>query len=235
MKLLRLALLCAAVAAIVAFVGIGLPARARSAGDQPATRSITVSGTATVSATPTQAGFDFAVSTRSKTAQQALADDSTQMRKLIAAIEAAGIPASALQTSSVSLAPVTSGDNSTIVGYSASNTVSATVSDLSKAGAVVDAAVAAGANQVDGPNLTIADQTTLYDQALKSAVADARAKAQVLAAAGGLQVGAVASVEENAGTAPVPFAESAAASGGTPIQAGTQRVTASVTVVFDAS
>jgi uncharacterized protein YggE len=235
MKPLRLVLLCAGVAAIVAFVGVGLPARARSADAQPTTRTITVSGTGTVSATPTQAGFEFGVSTRSKTAQQALSDDSTQMRKLIAALEAAGIPAAALQTSSVSLDPVRSGDDSTIVGYSASNTVSATVNDLSKAGAVVDAAVAAGANEVDGPNLTVADQTAFYDQALKAAAADARAKAQVLAAAGGLQVGAVASVEENTGNAPLPFAQSAADSTSTPIQAGTQQVTASVTVVFDAS
>ncbi|HEX3453367.1 MAG TPA: SIMPL domain-containing protein, partial [Gaiellaceae bacterium] len=188
MKLLRLALLCAAIAAVVAFVGVGLPARGGSAVD-PA-RTITVSGTGTVSAVPTQAGFDFGVSTRAKTAQQALADDSAQMRKLIAALEAAGVPAASLQTSSVSLEPVTSGDDSAIVGYSASNTVSATVAQLSKAGAVVDAAVAAGANQVDGPNLTVADQRAQYDQALKAAVADARAKAQVLAAAGGLQVGA---------------------------------------------
>jgi uncharacterized protein len=235
MKLLRLALLCAAVAAIVAFFGVGLPARARSAGDQPAARSITVSGTGTVSAVPTQAGFDFGVSTRAKTAQQALADDSAQMRKLIAALEAAGVPASSLQTSSVSLEPVTSGDDSAIVGYSASNSVSATVSELSKAGAIVDAAVAAGANQVDGPNLTVADQRAQYDQALKAAVADARAKAQVLAAAGGLQIGSVASIEENSGSAPVPFAPSAADTASTPIQAGTQQVTATVTVVFDAS
>ena len=234
MKLLRLALLCAAVAAIVAFVGVGLPARGRSAVD-PAARTITVSGTGSVSAVPTQAGFDFGVSTRAKTAQQALADDSAQMRKLIAALEAAGVPASSLQTSSVSLEPVTSGDDSAIVGYSASNTVSATVAQLSKAGAIVDAAVAAGANQVDGPNLTVADQKAQYDEALKAAVADARAKAQVLAAAGGLQVGSVASVEENTGSAPVPFAQSAADSAGTPIQAGTQQVTASVTVVFDAA
>jgi uncharacterized protein YggE len=234
MKLLRLALLCAAAAAIVAFVGVGLPGGARSADSTP-NRTITVSGTGTVSATPTQAGFDFGVSTRSKTAQQALADDSVQMRKLIAALEAAGVPAASLQTSSVSLQPLTSGDNSAIVGYSASNTVSATVSDLAKAGAIVDAAVAAGANQVDGPNLTIADQKTLYDQALKAAVSDARAKAQVLAAAGGLQVGTVASVEENAGSAPVPYAQAPAATASTPIQAGTQQVTATVTVVFDAT
>jgi len=233
MKLLRLALLCAGIAAVLAFVGVGLPARAHSA-DQPAARTITVSGSGTVSATPTRAGFDFGVSRRAKTAQLALADDSAQMRKLIAALEAAGIPASSLQTSSVSLDPLTSGDDSAIVGYSASNTVSATVSDLSKAGAIVDAAVAAGANEVDGPNLSLADQTALYDQALKSAVADARAKAEVLAAASGLQVGGVASVEESSESAPVPFARAAADSGATPIQAGTQKVTATVTVVFDA-
>jgi uncharacterized protein YggE len=236
MKLIRLAAIGAAVAAVVVFAGVGRPESASSDTTPPQTaRSITVTGSGTISATPTQAGFDFGVSTRGKTAVQALDDDSAQMRKLIAALESAGIPATALQTSSVSLSPVTNDTGSAIVGYTASNTVSATIDDLSRAGTTVDAAVNAGANQVDGPNLTVADQSKLYSSALRAAVVDARAKADVLAAAGGLQVGAVTSIEENGFSGPIPFTDAKAAAEPTPVQAGTSQITANVTVVFAGS
>ena len=234
MKLFRLALVGAAVAAVVVFAGVGRPDAASS--DTSPTRSITVSGTGTVSATPTQAGFDFGVSTRGKTAVQALNDNSAQMRRLIGALEGAGIPDRSLQTSEVSLSTLTSDDGTSIVGYTASNSVSATIADLSRAGSIVDTAVAAGANQVDGPNLTVADQSALYGSALKAAVADARIKADVLASAGGLHVGAVTSIEETPGSGPITYADGKAATPGpTPIAAGTTQITASVTVVFEAS
>ena len=238
MKLIRLAAIGAAVAAAVVFAGVGRPESASSdTSPTQATRSITVSGVGTVSATPTQAGFDFGVSTRGKTAVQALNDNSAQMRKLIAALEGAGIPDKSLQTSEVSLSTLMSDDGTSIIGYSASNSVSATIADLSRAGSIVDTAVAAGANQVDGPNLTVADQSALYGSALKAAVADARAKADVLASAGGLHVGAVTSIEESPGSGPITYSADgkAATPGPTPIAAGTTQITASVTVVFEAS
>ena len=237
MKPLRLAALGAGIAAVVLFAGIGRPDRA--SGDSPATtpvHTISVTGAGIATATPDQAGFSFGVTTRGQTAAQALAANSTAMRKLIDALKAAGIPDASLQTTYVSLSPVTSDSGDQIVGYTASNSVSATIASIAKAGQIVDVAVAAGANQVDGPNLTVSDQTALYGAALKAAVADARAKAEVLAEASGLHVGAVASVVENGSSSPVVFdAAKAAPSAGTPIQAGTQQISASVTVVFEAS
>jgi uncharacterized protein len=234
MKLFRLAAVGVAIAAVVVFAGVGRPDSASSdTSPTQVARSITVTGSGTVSAAPTQAGFDFGVSTRGKTAVEALAGDSAQMSKLIAALKGAGIPASAIQTSSVSLSPVTNADGSAIVGYTASNTVSVSIDDLSRAGSIVDTAVAAGANQVDGPNLTVADQSKLYASALTAAVADARAKTNVLAAAGGLQVGAVTSIEENGSSGPVPFTDAKAGAEPTPISAGTSQITATVTVVFE--
>jgi uncharacterized protein YggE len=236
MKLLRLAALCAGIAAVVAFVGIGRPTSARSdSTPAQAARSISVSGTGTVTATPDQAVLTFGVSTRAKSAVQVLAADSAAMQKLIDALKAAGIPNSSLQTTSVSLSPVTSDQDGTIIGYSASNSVAATIASIARAGEVVDVAVAAGADQVDGPNLTVADQASLYQAALKAAIVDARAKAQVLADASGLHVGAVASVQENDDGSPVPYAAARGAVPATPIEAGTQQITASVTVVFEAS
>ncbi len=235
MKLLRIAALGAGLAAAVAFVGIGLPTSASSdSAPAQAAHTITVTGSGSAAGTPNQAVFTFGVSTRGKTAVQALAANSTAMRKLIGALEAAGISSASLQTASVSMSPLTSGDGQDIIGYGASNSVTATIANVSRAGDVVDAAVAAGANEVDGPSLTISDQTSLYSTALKAAIADARAKAQVLADASGLHVGAVASVEENGGSAPLPFTDKTAV-GSAPIEVGAQQITASVTVVFDAS
>lgn len=235
MKLLRIAALGAGLAAVVAFVGVGLPTSA-SSDSAPAqgAHAITVTGSASATGTPNQAVFTFGVSTRGKTAVQALAANSTAMRKLIDALGAAGIPSASLQTAAVSMSPFTSDDGQDIIGYGASNSVTATIANVSRAGDVVDAAVAAGANEVDGPSLTISDQTSLYNTALKAAIADARAKAQVLADASGLHVGAVASVEENAGSGPLPFTDKTAV-GSAPIEVGTQQITASVTVVFEAS
>jgi uncharacterized protein YggE len=236
MKLFRLAVLGGAIAVAVALAGVGRPDRA--SGDSlvtPVGRSITVSGSGSVSATPNQAVFTFGVTTQSKTAVQALAGNSAEMRKLIDALEASGIPSGSLQTSSVSLSPNTSNGGDAIVGYSASNSVTATIANLGRAGEIVDAAVAAGANQVDGPNLTVSDQDALYQAALKAAVADARVKAQALAEASGLHLGGVTSVQEDAGSTPITFDAKAAPAPSTPIVAGTQQISASVTVVFEAS
>jgi uncharacterized protein len=235
MKLLRLAMLGAGMAALLAFAGIGRPDRA--SGDSPVSRSrsITVSGSGSVSATPNQAVFTFGVTTPGRTAVQALAANSAAMRKLIEALKAAGISDASLQTSSVSLLPLTSDQGDAIVGYTAANAVTATIASVARAGEVVDAAVSAGANQVNGPNLTVSDQAALYQSALKAAVADARVKAEALAAASGLHVGTVNSVEE-ASEAPSPFdyAVAGRAAPSAPIEAGSQEITASVTVVFDA-
>lgn len=238
MKLFRIAAVAAGIAAVVVLAGVARPDFA-SGDTTPASpaRTITVSGAGSVSVTPTQAAFSFGVSSRAKTAVQALAENSAAMRKLIDALKAAGIPAASLQTSSVSLSAVTSDSDESIVGYAASNSVTATISALGHSGEIIDAAVAAGANQVDGPNLTVADQDSLYRAALKAAIADARAKAEVLADASGVHVGAVQSVEENGDSSPVNYDTSRPAlpATGPPIEPGTSQVTATVTVAFAAS
>jgi uncharacterized protein YggE len=235
MKLARLALLCAGIAAAVAFAGVLRIGGA--SGDTPAatTSAITVSGMGTVTTTPDRADFGFGATTHGSTAAQVMSANAAEMTRVIAALKAAGVPGAAIQTSSISLSPVTN-DGGGIVGYTASNSVTVTLSALGSAGKVVDAAVAAGANEVDGPNLTAADQSSLYRSALTAAVADARAKAQALAAAGGVHVGAVQSIQEN-DSSPVVYDQRApaAAPTSTPVEAGSQQVTASVTVSFAVS
>ena len=149
---------------------------------------------------------------------------------MIAAIKAAG--ATEVKTLSVSLSPRYR-EGGAIQSYAASNTVSATVTTVSKAGTVIDAAVEAGANQVYGPSGSVTTQAVLYRQALKGAVAEARAGAQALAEAAGVTLGRVTNVVGQGGGPVYALAERAKLAGdATPIEPGTQDVSATVTVTF---
>lgn len=196
------------------------------------TDTVTVTGTGTVTAVPDQAEFDFTVQTKGATAAGVLARNGADTKAVIAAVEAAGVTQADIQTEQVSLDPVQSNDGTSIVGYTASDTIDVTKLAIAKAGAVVDAAVGAGATDVSGPSLTLSSQDALYNQALKSAVAQAKTKAQALADAAGLNLGGVVTMVEGGGTTPLPFSVGAASSPNTPIQPGTQDVQATVTVTF---
>ena len=106
-----------------------------------------------------------------------------------------------MQTQYVSVSP-RYGDAMTVLGYTATNTVSATVDELAKAGDVIDAAVEAGANQVSGPSLSVSDQEELYQEALEAAVADARDRAETLAGAAKVSLGGVKTIVEGGGYSP---------------------------------
>src|SRR5437868_8528483 len=144
----------------------------------PTTSTVTVSGTGTVTAVPDQASFSFTVQTRATTAAAALGKNATTTRAVIAAVEDAGVPEANIQTSQVSLDPVTSNDGASIIAFTASDTIDVTKLAIAKAGAVVDAAVGAGATNVYGPSLALSSQDAIYAKALKAAVAQAKTKAQ---------------------------------------------------------
>jgi uncharacterized protein YggE len=195
--------------------------------------TVTVAGMGTVTALPDQASFSFTVQTKAATAVAALAKNGADTKAVVAAVEAAGVPAADIQTAQVSLDPVMSNDGTKIVAYSASDTITVVELAIAKAGAVVDAAVGAGATDVSGPSLAISAQDDLYAQALKAAVAQAKSKAQALADAAGRSLGGVVSIVEGGGAQPpVPFAEGAAKAASTPIEPGTADVQATVTVTY---
>jgi uncharacterized protein len=235
MNRLRTILLLAGVLLVAAAIpGVAQPRLGRSATTSAGT-TITVTGDGTVDATPDQASFDFGVTTQGSTASDAMNRNASQTRAIIDALKKAGIDASDIQTTQVSLWPQTSSDGTRITGYQASNSVQVR-SALGKSGALVDAAVGAGANNVDGPNLDTADKSSLYDQALRKALGDAKGKAQAIAEGAGLTLGSVLKVSEGVNTPPVPmFAQDKAAASSVPIEAGTQQIQASVTVTYNAS
>ena len=135
---------------IVLLAVVALAAAAASSAAAAAPRTITVNGTGIVNTVPDQAQFTFGVSVTGPTARAALTANAARMNRLIAAVKAKGIPASAIQTAEVSLMPNTNDNGTKILNFTAANSVTVTTKVIAQAGSIVDAAVAAGANQVSG-------------------------------------------------------------------------------------
>ena len=226
-RLLTITLAALTLVAVAAFAGVGRPEAAR--GDVATPDTVTTIGHGVVTAVPDEAIVSAGVHTQATSATEALSQNAKLMNSVVAALQGAG--GTDLQTQQVSLYPQTNAQNQ-VTAYAADDSVSAKAK-IADAGALIDAAVGAGANTVDGPNLDVSDQDALYRDALGKAVEDARAKAEALAQAGGFGVGQVSSVTEETASAPMPVLQAAVVkSAATPIEPGTQDVTADVTVTF---
>ena len=208
MKLMRIAVLVALAAAVVALAGVGRPETA--GGASKPTGGITVTGLGTVTSVPNEAEFSLAVQTKAATAREALAGNSEQMRHVLAALRSVGVEKRDVKTQDVSVSRSYSGSGQPD-GYSARNSVSVKIHGLSRAGKVLDAASNAGADEVEGPSLSRSDQNALQAKALRRAVADAARKARVLAGAAGVSLGAVTAMTEgSSGSAQPYFAQAGA-------------------------
>lgn len=195
---------------------------------------IVVTGTGQVQVKPDQAVVTAGVRSRASTAQEAQADNNAAMQKVIDAIKGLGIPAEDIQTSGISLYPITN-ENQLVTGYSASNNVTVTVENVEQAGAVLDAATKAGANVEGNVRFQLKDPAEARNQALAAAAADAKSKANALAAAMGLKITGVQSISEGSVSSPViyePRAAQAASTASVPVEPGQLNVTAQVTIVF---
>jgi uncharacterized protein len=217
------------IAAVAAVTALLVAPSAVGVTAQPIERGITVSGTASVRSVPDQAGFRFGVQKQGATAAGTLAMATGAARKLVAAIEAAGVAAADVQTDQVSLAPRFAPGR--LSGYVAADAVSVQIRDLARLPAVIDAAVRAGATQVDGPSFSRSNSSELYRQALARAIGDARAKARAVAAAAGTSVGAVLEVREGSDSGGGFVAQPASTSEPS-IEPGSLEIAAIVTVTF---
>ena len=230
MKPLRILVLVAVGVAVVAFAGVGRPDTADSA-EQPA-GGITVTGVGTITSVPDEAAFTIGAQTQGSTAREALAANSEQMGRVIDAVKAAGVEKSDVKTQDVSVS-ANYADEGRIDGYSARNSVLATIRNLSKAGAILDAASNAGANEVYGPMLSRSDEDAIQAKALRDAVSSARKKAEALADAAGVRLGHVTAMTEGFAGGPQPYYDSARLmKADAPIEPGTQDTQATVTVTF---
>jgi uncharacterized protein YggE len=195
-------------------------------------RGITVTGHGTVRTAPDRADCSFGVETQGATAGEALAANGDAAAKVIEAVKSAGVAAEDVQTEQFSVHPRYSNDGQEIAGFSASNSVTARIREIASVGAVIEAAVEAGANRVHGPTFVVSEPGVRYEALLEAAFADARAKAEALAAATGVALGAVVNVVEG-GAAPGPLrAKLAAELAAAPVEGGLEELTASLTVTF---
>lgn len=224
--------------ALVMSAALALPFAAPVFADQAVDLAIvTVTGEATVEATPDMATISLGVTTEGKSAAEAMAANSTAVTAVIARLKAAGIEDRDLQTSNLSLNPnyvgYDSGSAPTISNYTASNQLSVRVRALASLGGVLDAAITDGANTMNGLTFDVAQPRPMLDAARKLAVEDARARATLLAEAAGGKLGKVMSISENAGYgAPMPMFRSDAKAADVPVQSGQVGLMASVTVTF---
>jgi uncharacterized protein YggE len=232
MKTISIAALAALLGAATA-VAVVRPGTAHgSAPPPPSDRTITVTGTATARGAPDTAVFTFGVDTEGATAKSTLAANAAQMRRVIVALVHTGIARADIQTQNVSVYPRRT-ESGAVEGYSVNGSVTATVHRLARAGAAVDAAVAAGANETSGPQFDRTSRSELTQRALRNAFAEARTRAQTLAREAGASLGEARRIEQAEAPQPVPvgvYAEALRAK--TPIEPGTQQVQATVTVTF---
>jgi uncharacterized protein len=208
---------------------------------QPQPRTIIVTGEGEVLAKPDQAHISAAVVTQAPTAEAAAEQNAAAMNRVLGAVAALGIPPNKIQTSNYSIQPQYSAlriDNPvnprTITGYQATNQITITIDDLSKLGVISDAVVRSGANQMGGVAFSIADPKPLADRARTAAVNDATAKARTLAAAAGVRLGSLLTIQEGPGVIrPGPFAAPRALeAAATPIAIGEEPILVAVTLTF---
>jgi uncharacterized protein len=222
--------------ALTIATAMALPLAAPASGETTVS-TITVTGTGTVQAPPDLATLMIGVTTQGDTAAVALSANSEAVEAVIARLTASGIEARDMQTSNLSINPNWSNPDGsstpTISGYVATNLLTVRVRSLDGLGTVLDAAVADGANTLNGLTFGLAKPDPALNDARKAAVADARAKADLLVTAAGMKLGRIVMITESgAWTDPQPmFRESAA--GAPPVAGGELAMTANVTIQYE--
>ena len=201
-----------------------------------------VGATGETTRVPDVAIITAGVVTRAPTAGAAIQENSARMDRVLAALKRAGVADRDVQTSSINLNPEYRYQENRppeLVAYSASNQVNIRFRDIRNSGKILDALVAEGANQINGPTLTIDKPEAALDEARMNAIANGRARAEIYARALGKRVTRVVSVSEGGGNyyppPPMPMAERsmAAQAADTKIVAGEQKLQVTVSMVFE--
>jgi uncharacterized protein len=215
----------------------GSPAQAATvqATQQPPGR-ITVTGTGTATGTPNQLVVTMGVQVSAGSVSTALDTANQTVSQVTGALTGQGVAAADIQTAGLSIYPNYRYDSPVPVSYQVSESLTATLDQISAAGQQIEAAVHAGGNAitVDGVSLNLTDDGPLYATARANAMRDAHAKAGQFARAAGEQLGQVLSITSATTASPPVFAPNAASAGSAavPISAGSQQVSVSVTVVY---
>lgn len=183
--------------------------------------------------------IDAGVVTQATSAVEAIRQNAARMERVRAALARAGVAPRDIQTSNISLQPdYLHAENQPprLTGYRASNQVSVRFRDIAHSGRILDALVAEGANQINGPNLGIDRPEAALDEARVAALANARARAELYARAMNLRVRRVLLVSESGATVPVRetmLMQASRAEADTRIEPGEQTLSVSLTVSFE--
>jgi uncharacterized protein YggE len=235
-------MLIIALASAVALTGCSGTSATPAAADEKAPAGITVVGEGEVSAAPDVAYISLGVESTGGTAKAAMDANAANMNQVVEKIKALGIEEKDIQTSGLNLNPVY--DNKrfdqpdqtpTIVGYRASNQVTITIADVSRAAEVLDGVVDVGANSVSGLQFSIKDDSQLRQQALATAVKKAEDKGKALADALGVGITGVSSVVEDYSSGVVPMRAAGPArdmAESTPVMPGELTVSARIQVTY---
>lgn len=203
---------------------------------------LTAFGTGTISAEPDIAILSISVVTRGRdTTIQS--ENSETMDKVIAAVKGAGVEEKDIITSNYFMNPEYdwSDNRQRVIGYVIRNTISVTVRDIDRAGEILGLAERAGANEIGGVSFSVSNPEVYQRRALEMAIADSRAKADVMARAAGVVLRETLSIAEGINTTAVtsrnmlaaaPMAESMDMGRGASIATGDITITANVTMVF---
>ncbi len=221
---------------VIAVATILLMLSPAAAEDHP---SITVTASGTAEGPPDRAEVDTAVITTGQTAQAAVDANSQIMTKVLARLRSSGFGDKNIATTRYDVSPrfrqmqVDGKSEAPVIsGYRVTTQLRVTVTDLDTVGLVLDQLTEAGINQISGLRFAVSERESLVDTAVRAAMAAARHKAEVAAAAAGVEVGRVLKIEERGTSMPQPRMMAFTERAGVPIIPGDQTVRASVTVTY---
>ena len=198
-----------------------------------------ISATGEAARVPDVAVVSAGVVTRAATASAALEQNAARMERVRAALKRAGIAERDIQTSTISLNPeyrYVDNQPPQLVGYSASNQLNVRFRDIRSTGSILDALVAEGANQINGPSLTIDKPEEALDEARTKALAIGRARAELYARSLGMHVVRLLSVSEGGGNfpaPPMPMMMARAQAADTKISPGEQKLEVTLGMAFE--
>ncbi|WP_309611896.1 SIMPL domain-containing protein [Sphingomonas sp.] len=201
-----------------------------------------ISATGEVSRVPDIATISAGVTTQAVSASDAIGQNGARMEKVRAALKRAGVADRDIQTATLNLSPQYKyGDNQPplLTGYQASNQLSVRFRDIRTSGKIIDALVAQGANQINGPSLSLDKPEEALDEARARAIATGRARADLYARSLGMRVVRAISVSESGGYAPPPprpmvmMAKAESADASTSVDPGEQQVQITVAMSFE--
>jgi hypothetical protein len=196
------------------------------------TQNVQAAGSATVSAPPDQVRVDIGVTTTANTAQEASAQNATQMTAVIAQVKQVLGTDADIKTIGYSVSPVYRGNPPVLSGYTATNTIRVSAGESAAIVKVIDSVSMVGATNIQGLQFAVKDDEPLRRQALAAAAKQAMGHAQAIAGGLGMRVGPVVAAQEGVSSSPIlgvaaPGADRVA----TPVEPGLVQVTATVTIV----